>query len=31
MTNKNGKYEFTDELPNDIRLREMSEIHGIIV
>ena len=29
--NKNGKYELTDELPNDIRLKKISKLHGIIV
>ena len=31
ITNKNGKYELTDELPNDVRLKKISELHGIIV
>ena len=29
ITSKNGKYEFTDELPNDMRLKKISELHGI--
>ena len=24
ITNKNGKYELTDELPNDVRLKKIS-------
>ena len=31
ITNKNGKNELTDELPNNIRLKEISQLHGIIV
>ena len=31
VTNKNGKYELTDELPNNVRLKKISKIHGIIV
>ena len=31
ITNKNGKYELTDELPKNIRLNKISKIHGIIV
>ena len=31
ITNKNGKYEFTDELPNDVRLNRISGLHEIIV
>ena len=31
ITNKNGKYELTDELPNDVRLKKISELQGIIV
>ena len=30
ITNKNGKYELTDELPKDVRLQKISKIHGII-
>ena len=31
ITNKNGKYELTDELPNDVKLKKMSKLYGIIV
>ena len=31
VTNKNVKYELTDELPNDVRLKKISKLHGIIV
>ena len=31
ITSKNGKYELTDELPNDVRLKKISELHGIKV
>ena len=31
ITDKNGKYELTDELTKDIRLKKISKIHGIIV
>ena len=31
VTNKNGKYELTDELPNNVRLKKISKIHEIIV
>ena len=31
ITNKNVKYELTDELPNDVRLKEISKLHGILV
>ena len=31
VTNKNGKYELTDELPDDVRLKKISKLHGIIV
>ena len=31
VTNKNGKYELTDELPNNVRLKKISKIRGIIV
>ena len=26
-TNKIGKYQLTDELPNDVRLKKMSKLH----
>ena len=29
--NKNGKYELTDELPNDLTFNKISKFHGIIV
>ena len=32
ITNKNAsKYELTDEFPNDVRLKKISKLHGIIV
>ena len=31
FTSKNGKYELTDELPNDVRLKKISKLHGIKV
>ena len=31
ITSKNNKYELTDELSNDGRLKKISELHGIIV
>ena len=31
ITNKNGKSELTDQLPNDLRLKKISEFHVIIV
>ena len=31
ITNENGKYELTDMLPNDARLKKISKLHGIIV
>ena len=31
ITIKNGKYELTDELPNDVRRKKISKLHGIIV
>ena len=31
ITNKNGKCELTDELPNDVKLKKISKLHGIIV
>ena len=31
ITNKNGKYESTDELPNDVRLKDIAKFHGIMV
>ena len=32
ITNKNGKYELTVELPNDVRLKKkISKLHRIIV
>ena len=30
ITNKNGKYELTDELSNDLILNKISKLHGII-
>ena len=30
ITNKNGKYELTDELPNDIRLKKIPKPHRIV-
>ena len=29
ITNVNGKYELTDELSKDVRLRKISKIYGI--
>ena len=31
ITSKNGKYELTEELPNDVRRKKISELHGIKV
>ena len=31
ITNKNGKYELTDELPNDVRLKKIVKHRRIIV
>ena len=31
ITSKNGKYVLTDELPNDVRLKKTSKLHGIKV
>ena len=31
ITNKDGKYGLTDELPNDVRFKKISKLHGIIV
>ena len=31
ITNKNGKSELTDQLPNDLRLKKIPEFHVIIV
>ena len=31
ITSKNGKYELIDELPNDLRLKKISKLHGIKV
>ena len=31
ITNKNGEHELTGELPNDVRLKKISKLHGIIV
>ena len=31
ITNQNAKYELTDELPNDLRLKKISKLHRIIV
>ena len=31
ITNKNAKYKLTDELPNNVRLKKISKLHGIIV
>ena len=31
ITNKNGKYRLTNELPNNERLKKISKLHGIIV
>ena len=30
-TNKNIKHELTEELPNNVRLKKISKLHGIIV
>ena len=30
-TNKNVKYELTEEFPNDVRLKKISKFHEIIV
>ena len=30
-TNKTGEYELTDEFPNNVRLRKISNLHGFIV
>ena len=30
ITNKNGKFWLTDELPNDLRLNKISNLHEII-
>ena len=30
ITNKNGKHELTDELPNSVRLKKESKLHGIL-
>ena len=29
LTNVNGKYELTDELSKDVRLKKISKIYGI--
>ena len=29
-TNKDGKYELTDDLLNDVRLKKNSKLHGVI-
>ena len=31
ITNKNGKSELINQLPNDVRLKKISEFHVIIV
>ena len=31
VSNNNVKYELTDELPNDVRLKKISKLRGIIV
>ena len=31
ITTKNGKYESTDELPNNVRLKDIAKLHGIMV
>ena len=31
ITNKSGKYQLTDELPNNVRLKKISKLHRIIV
>ena len=30
LLNKNGKYELTDELPNDLKLKKILKLHRII-
>ena len=29
ITSKTGKYELTDELPNDVKLKKIPKLHGI--
>ena len=31
ITNKNSKYELTDQLPNDASLKKIPKLNGIIV
>ena len=31
ITNKNVKYQLTEKFPVEVRLREISKLHGIIV
>ena len=31
ITNKNGKYELTNELPNDVKHKKISKFYGIKV
>ena len=31
ITSENSKYKLTDQVPNDVRLKKISEIHGINV
>ena len=31
VTNKNGKYELTDKLSSNVRLKKISKLHRIIV
>ena len=31
IPNKNGKYELTDMFPNNIRLKKILKLHGVIV
>ena len=31
ITNKNGKYELTHELSNEVRLKKISKLHGVKV
>ena len=32
IANKNGKYELTDELPNNVRLKKkILKLHGVMV
>ena len=31
ITNKNGKYKLTGKLPNNVRLKKLSKLHGILV